>query len=342
MKRVYMIKKMGRKLFSILFISCMYFSVNAQDPQFSQFYANSLYLNPGFTGNTNQMRFATTYRNQWPSIPGGFNSYTAGFDYNIEAASIGAGFLATHDQAGSGGLSYTEFSGLFATHLQFSRLIGFRPGVKVSYARRSVNQSRLLFADQIARGGAASSIEQLEDGLGYVDIGFGAVLAHQEKYWAGVAIDHITQPKYGLTGTEAALPVKLSIHGGWNFELSDGGGRSRQSNNLRLIAHYKSQGKWDQLDIGGYYEDYPMVFGMWYRGLPGLKSYQPGYANNDAIVLLVGVKTNDWRIGYSYDITISKLVSNTGGSHEISLIYEYANKRKKRRRKRFMVPCAKF
>lgn len=334
--------KLSRSCFYVLVFSCSIFATKAQDPQFSQFYANSLYLNPGFTGNTTQMRLATTYRNQWPSIPGGFNSYTAGFDYNIEEASIGAGFLATHDQAGSGGLSFTEVSGLFATHLQLSRLIGFRPGVKVSYAQRRVDQSRLVFADQIARGGATNSIEQLDDGVGYVDIGFGAVLAHKEKYWAGVALDHITQPNYGLTGAETALPTKLSVHGGWNFELTQSGGRRHRPTNLRLIAHYKAQGKWDQFDIGGYYEDYPMVFGMWYRGLPGFKSYKPGYANNDAIVLLVGLKTKDWRVGYSYDITISRLVSNTGGSHEISIIYEYANKRKKRRRKRFMVPCAKF
>jgi len=330
------------RFISLLLFSFLFLEGNAQDPQFSQFYANSLYLNPGFTGNTTQMRFATTYRNQWPSIPGGFNSYTAGFDYNIEEASIGTGFLATYDQAGSGGLSFTEFSGLFATHLQFSRLIGFRPGIKVSYAQRSVNQSKLVFADQIARGGAASTLEQLQEGVSYVDFGVGAVLAHKEKYWAGFAVDHLTQPSYGLIDSEASLPLKLSIHGGWNFEVNSSGGRRHRPSNLRLIAHYKSQGKWDQLDIGGYYEDYPMVFGMWYRGIPGFKSYKAGYSNNDAIVLLVGVKTKDWRIGYSYDITISKLMSNTGGSHEISIVYEYANKRKKRRRRRFMVPCAKF
>ncbi|MFM8742085.1 MAG: type IX secretion system membrane protein PorP/SprF, partial [Cytophagales bacterium] len=37
-------------------------SVDAQDPQFSQFYAAPLYLNPAFAGSTNQNRVGINYR----------------------------------------------------------------------------------------------------------------------------------------------------------------------------------------------------------------------------------------------------------------------------------------
>ncbi|MEQ8623866.1 MAG: PorP/SprF family type IX secretion system membrane protein [Vicingaceae bacterium] len=337
---------LGKKFYiNYLFILILLISIsrdsNAQDPQFSQFYANALYLNPGFTGNTTQLRFASTYRNQWPSIPGGFNSYTAAFDYNIEAAKSGVGFLATHDKSGSGGLRYTNIAGFYAAHLQLSRKLGLRPGLKLSYTLRDVDQSSLIFADQIARDGAPTSLENIQEGIGYVDLGFGAVLAHLEKYWLGFSLDHLNRPNYSLLGGESALPIKLSIHGGWNFEI-DKPGSNYGTNTIRAIAHYKAQQDWDQFDIGGYYEAFPLVFGLWYRGIPGFKSYQPGYANNDAIVMLLGMKVNDLRIGYSYDLTISRLVSNTGGAHEISLIYEVASRRKKRSRKRFLVPCAKF
>jgi hypothetical protein len=61
------------------------------------------------------------------------------------------------------------------------------------------------------------------------------------------------------------------------------------------------------------------------------------------MVLIVGVKANDLKIGYSYDITISKLARNSGGAHEISIIYEVANNSKKKKRKRyFLAPCPKF
>ena len=81
---------------------------------------------------------------------------------------------------------------------------------------------------------------------------------------------------------------------------------------------------------------------MWYRGLP-VKAYKPGYQNNDAISIVAGFKVGDWRFGYSYDITISRLAVNSGGAHEITTIFELADKRKKNSMaRRRVVPCAKF
>jgi hypothetical protein len=50
-----------------------------QDPTFSQFYANKLYLSPSFAGATEQYRLAMNYRNQWPAVPGVFNTYSISF-----------------------------------------------------------------------------------------------------------------------------------------------------------------------------------------------------------------------------------------------------------------------
>ncbi|MFT4523977.1 MAG: hypothetical protein ACI85F_000118, partial [Bacteroidia bacterium] len=49
----------------------------AQDPQFTQFYANPLYLNPAFAGSKRCPRVVMNYRNQWPAISGTFVTYSA-------------------------------------------------------------------------------------------------------------------------------------------------------------------------------------------------------------------------------------------------------------------------
>ena len=90
------------------------------------------------------------------------------------------------------------------------------------------------------------------------------------------------------------------------------------------------------MDLGLYWYRNPLVFGFWYRGIPIFNEEKRG----DAIAFLIGYKIEQFSIGYSYDFTISKLLTSTGGSHEISLIYEFTTTRKKK--KMHMVPCPEF
>ena len=121
--------------------------------------------------------------------------------------------------------------------------------------------------------------------------------------------------------------------------------KSRRTLNRDYVffaAHYKAQNKFDQLDLGTYYEHNNLTLGIWYRGLPTVYSSTTGI-RRDAIAFLIGWNQNGMRMGYSYDITISQLGLNTGGSHELTITYEWANRKNKRhsRRKR-IIPCAKF
>ena len=50
--------------------------------------------------------------------------------------------------------------------------------------------------------------------------------------------------------------------------------------------NFQKQGKFYQSDIGLYYYRDPLIFGLWYRGIPFATS-QAG----DAIIGLIGIKT---------------------------------------------------
>ena len=57
---------------------------NAQDPNFSQFFASPLTLNPALTGKFDGVyRVAGNYRNQWPTINNAFVTKTASIDIGI-------------------------------------------------------------------------------------------------------------------------------------------------------------------------------------------------------------------------------------------------------------------
>jgi hypothetical protein len=44
--------------------------------------------------------------------------------------------------------------------------------------------------------------------------------------------------------------------------------------------------------------------------------------NSDALIFLLGLRFQNFRIVYSYDLTISNAKSATVGSHEISIAFE--------------------
>ena len=107
---------------------------------------------------------------------------------------------------------------------------------------------------------------------------------------------------------------------------------------LSVAMNFQKQGKFYQSDLGIYYYKDPLIFGLWYRGIP-LVTSQAG----DAIIGLIGIKTERIHIGYSYDFTISNLIGSTAGAHEISLIYEFNTLSLGAQRKRLRaIPCPEF
>src|ERR1700704_4073857 len=104
-----------KKLLSTLTICLVLVTVStAQDPNFSQFFASPLTLNPALTGKFDGVyRFAANYRNQWPSISNAYTTMTASLDMAImksqipETDQFGIGIMAYSDKAGDGALNST-------------------------------------------------------------------------------------------------------------------------------------------------------------------------------------------------------------------------------------------
>jgi len=313
----------------------------AQDAHFTQFYAAPTYLSPAFAGTGSQTRFALQYRDQWPSIPGAFVSSNLAVDHYLSELNSGVGMLVSYDRAGSGALRYTSIGAQYAYELRLKHKVYLRPALQFSYVNHAVDWSRLVFGDQLARGGNVDSYEGFtQRNTKYTDLG-GGLLYFTPKLWLGIGVHHLNRPNQSLTLRESEVPQKLSVHGGYRFKVVTPVIKKHPTSIIAAF-NYRAQGKYDQLDLGAYFERDPIFAGLWYRGLP-LKSYEPGIANNDAIAVVIGFKVNDWRFGYSYDITISRLAANTGGAHELTMVYELANaRRKKSMAKRRVVPCAKF
>src|SRR5271156_1500498 len=83
------------------------YNTTAQDPEFTQFYANPLYLNPAFAGSAHCPRICINYRNQWPGLVSTFVTSSVSYDQQIASISSGVGLQAMTDNAGEGTLNTT-------------------------------------------------------------------------------------------------------------------------------------------------------------------------------------------------------------------------------------------
>lgn len=308
-----------------------------QDPTFSQFYANALYLSPSFTGATQEYRMSMNYRNQWPTIPGVFETYSISFDKAMTNFNSGIGILATYDVAGSGDLSTTNIGLLYSYDFNINKRWHIRPGVNFKFYYLGLNIGKLLFNSQITRQGTGPSLTPPPfDKVADVDFATSA-LVYNDNIWAGITFDHLLTPKQSFYGEDnTKLPVKVDLYGGIQM-LSHGRLRRKMIEAFSVAGNFQAQGKFYQSDIGLYYYKSPIIFGLWYRGIPFLTS-QAG----DAIIGLIGIKTDQLHIGYSYDFTISNLISSTGGAHEISIVYEFTSFSFGTRRKIHAIPCPEF
>jgi type IX secretion system PorP/SprF family membrane protein len=315
--------------------------VHGQDPQLSQFYAAPMYLNPALTGNTYQDRIGLNYRIQWPGILPGYETYAMAYDHNNAKAHSGYGLMVMHDQAGTNNLAFTNVGGSYSYEARIDHGHAVRFGMRLGYTVRQADMGNYLFADQVIRDNAGTSVESsLIQRTSYFDACMG-FLYYDEHFWFGASFNHINRPQETLlVGGDTQLPIKSTIHTGYRLAL-DKRSMSRTKSTFNMAAHYKAQQDWDQFDLGMYVDHQQLMAGLWYRGLPGLKAYKPGYPNNDAVILMVGFQTTrQLRFIYSYDITINWLGVKTGGAHEISLTYEWPARHKGR--KFHAIPCPKF
>ena len=305
--------------------------VSAQDPVFSQFYAAPMQLNPALTGLVAAPVLTLNYRNQWPSIPNAYSTYAVSFSQYIPKINSGLGVLIEADIAG-GGIYSTYKGGLFYSYdIRFSKKLFIRAGIDAYFVNSRLSNGQLVFLDQLNpetgavdnNGNVNPTNEFINNqSFSYFDMGAG-FLFNSPWFHAGVSIKHLTIPKESFIkkqedGSEE-LPLRITINIGSEFQLSK---RNKIKNKTFLSpnALFIKQREFHQLNIGAYLRYGLFSGGIWLRHT---------FTNTDAVILMVGVRKGIFKIGYSYDFTVSGLGMKSGGAHEVSISFNFENKKQK-------------
>ena len=290
----------------------------AQDVIYSQFYANPLYLNPALAGAKLDQRITINYRNQWPSIREGYVSYSAAWDQQIDKISGALGFTANADIAGGGVYNKFSGSGIYSYRFHATRYIVLNAAVQATYMQYTLDWNKLVFGDQF-NGFSANLKPTSEDALsklnvGNIDLSAGILGGYKESLYFGVAVNHLTRPDIAFYEMNAnRIDMRWTVHSGVLIDLRQGmDGDDIRNLSISPNFIYVQQGEFKQLNAGMYINKFPFVWGLWMRN---------NFGNPDAMIALLGFQAKNYKIGYSYDYTISHLTNKSGGAHEISIAW---------------------
>lgn len=308
----------------------------AQDPEFSQFYANPLYLNPALAGVTLCPRINATYRNQWPGIGKAFVTYNASYDQYVNFLHGGVGLLFTADRAGSGNLNTTAISLIYAYKFNITERLQASGAVRAGYYQRRLVWDNLRFEDMIdpINGFVLPTAEKQPDNLsaGVADFSAGVFLSWDDNIYGGIAVDHLSRPNIGFySENETPLYMKFTVHAGAVIDLGGGGRDDEREFSISPNVLYQQQFRFHQLNLGTYLTIDPVIAGLWFRY---------NFENADAIIPMVGLHYKSLRIAYSYDLTISRLKSVSGGAHEVSASWQFPCLEKRRHIR--AIKCPRF
>jgi type IX secretion system PorP/SprF family membrane protein len=301
-------------IFGCLLIGC-FGKLYAQDPYFSQFFLNPIYMNPAYTGTMKVPRFGVQYRNQWPAMNNAYTTYFASYDTYLPKITSGLGILMYQDVQGDGIYTQSSFKAIYSKEIQINREWTMYGSLSAGAQMNSLNFNRLVFPDGLDAiyGLHQPTNEAIPENNHRIFPDFGAgILLFNGKYFFGFAGDHLSKPNQSMySAFPNALPGKYTAH----FEVNlpwhrPGHWRKFCTFNPNVIV--QSQGSEQNITFGVYANRKGFSLGIWNR--------QTTRKSTDVIVM-AGFIGKQMKTAVTYDTNIRGVGLRSHGSVEISMSF---------------------
>lgn len=273
-----------------------------QLPLFSQYMLNDYFQNPAVAGSRPYFDAISANRLQWMGITDAPRTYVLSLQGPIKGKNMGVGGYLFTDIAGA--TRRIGFSGSYAYHIKLNEEIKLSLALSAGVVQFAVDATKLTLensGDYVFANGYQSKLVP--------DLGTSFYLYSKPKdngtgnWWFGGYVPQIFPAKLNLFNTPpptGALATHFYFMGGYKMFLTDEFALE-PSMLIKIVAPAPIQ-----IDLGArvFYKNKIWV-GATYR-------------TKDAISAMVGYTYKDnLTLGYSYDITTSRLKSYTNGTHEL-------------------------
>ena len=216
---LYDVKLIILRFFLVSQYLLVFFMVGSgQDPEFSQFFANPLHVNPAFAGTTELPRAVINYRNQWPQKGATYTTYSVSYDQISKKFNSGIGFQIYHDKELNDVINTSSASFSYSYHLKLNHWNFVTLGLQAGAVLKQFNADQLIFSSNINQltGQISGAINNYSDEKKiYPDFAIGAVGQHNQLFW-GASAFHINQPDESVTegDQKGNIPIKYTLHAG--------------------------------------------------------------------------------------------------------------------------------
>lgn len=271
-----MLKQKTPKQVTLVVILLIHFIslAQAQDPYFSQFFANRVYLNPAYAGFDPGTTLTLNYRDQWFGIPDGdgttfADSYrtfniTAGFQlpclFSLEDINLGTAVSVFSDAAG--GAPMRTLGAAFAvSHEQplvragmkdKGRLkrLDLRLGAQFGFMQKQLRGNSFIYSDFLDPvGGLITAPARLDLSSGlYPSLNAGLLLRgrlsaskyKETLFTAGLSFSNVNQPVEELMDGAGGftIPARMTFHAGTTHKISSFKG-------IQAPTYIAPQFRWD-------------------------------------------------------------------------------------------------
>jgi type IX secretion system PorP/SprF family membrane protein len=311
------------KIYIAIFLSLIGYCVRAQQrAQYTQYVMNNYVLNPAAGGINNYWDLKAGFRGQWLGVTGSPKTMFVsihgpiGFpDKRVRNSHLkahhGIGGYVFRDVTGP--LSMTGAYLSYSYHIKLSRTFTASTGAFLGILQNQLNNDKLTFVqnpDDPSVPSAGKTNRILPDGT----IG---LWLHSDRVFFGLSINQIFGNQTGFTNanSDGKLVYHYFLTGGYKIKLNS---------SLDLIPStmikYVHNAPF-QVDLNARLKYKNMIW------------MGASYRKEDALAVLIGFNyDNKFDIGYSYDMTTSRLKVSSWGSHEIIVGMNFAGFSVKKRR----------
>ncbi len=321
-------------LASLLFLSCA--TTFAQDVHFSQFYEQTGLRNPALSGiYTGDYKVGINYREQASGFGVPYRTVVASAETKalIQSSTgdyLSFGLTTLYDKAGTINFVSTAAYGAVAYNKSMgdARHTYLSVGLCAGYIQRSVDVSKMRFANQYAGGSYSASAGG--DNIGQVSmnhfdaaagISVSSSFSPRVNCYIGVAGYHLSKPKESYLSEDF---VRLTTRWTGSFGLL---ARLDKHVTLEVHADYQQQVPYQEI-LGGGLLGYSINARE--GGKPVVVSAGCFYRHGDAVIPTLRLAYNRWTLTSSYDVplTAQRIYGSGLGGFELSLYGRGEYKRK--------------